>query len=43
MVILLSLVLYVGGLFLKGVEKLIVECKRELTFEFKMNDLVLMD
>jgi hypothetical protein len=32
-------VLYVDDLFLTGDEKLIVGCKRELTSEFKMEDL----
>ena len=36
------LLLYVDDLFLTGVEKLIIECKRKLTAEFKMKELGLM-
>jgi hypothetical protein len=39
----LILVLYVDDLFLTGVERLIVGCKRELTSDFEMKDLGLMD
>jgi hypothetical protein len=39
---LLILVLYVDDLFLAGAERLIVECKRELTSEFEMKDIGLM-
>ena len=35
----LILVLYADDLFLTGVEQLIEQCKRELTFEFEMKDL----
>jgi hypothetical protein len=38
----LILVLYVDDLFLTGSEKIIVECKRELTSEFEMKDLGMM-
>jgi hypothetical protein len=38
----LVLVLYVDDLFSTGSEKLIVECKRALTSEFKMKDLGMM-
>lgn len=38
----LILVLYADDLFLIGVEKLIVGCKKELAFEFEMKDLGLM-
>ena len=38
----LILVLYVDDIFLTGEEKMIVECKRELTSEFEMKDLGLM-
>ena len=38
----LILVLYVDDLFLTGDEHQIAQCKRELTFEFKMKDLGLM-
>ena len=38
----LILVLYVDDLFLTGEEKMIVECKRELTSDFEMKDLGLM-
>jgi len=38
----LILVLYVDDLFLVGVERHIVWCKRELASEFKMKDLGLM-
>jgi hypothetical protein len=36
------LLLYVGDLFLKGEESLIIECKKELASEFDMKDLGLM-
>jgi hypothetical protein len=36
------LLLYVDDLFLTGVEKLIIECKRKLIAEFEMKDLGLM-
>lgn len=36
------LVLYVDDLFMTGEEKRIVECKRELIFEFEMKNLGLM-
>jgi hypothetical protein len=36
------LLLYVDDLFLTGEEKLIIECKKKLTWEFEMKDLVLM-
>jgi hypothetical protein len=36
------LVVYVDDLFLTGLERLIVECKRALTFEFEMKDLGMM-
>jgi hypothetical protein len=36
------LVMYVDDLFLTGSERLIVECKRALTYEFKMKDLGMM-
>jgi hypothetical protein len=39
---LVILMLYVDDLFLIGDEKLIVECKRELTAEFKTKDLGMM-
>ena len=35
----LILVMYVDDLFLTGEERLIAECKRELTSEFEMKDL----
>ena len=38
----LILVLYVDDLFHYGEEKLIAQCKRELTSEFEMKDLGLM-
>ena len=38
----LILVLYVDDLFLTGEEQLIAQCKRELTSEFEMKDLGLM-
>ena len=38
----LILVLYVDDLFLTGLERLIVECKRSLTYVFKMKDLGMM-
>jgi hypothetical protein len=38
----LILVLYVDDLFLTGVERLIVRCRRELASEFEMKDIVLM-
>jgi hypothetical protein len=38
----LILVLYVDELFLTNSERLIVECKRALTYEFKMKDLDIM-
>lgn len=38
----LTLVLYVGDIFLIGSEPLIVECKKELASKFKMKDLGLM-
>jgi hypothetical protein len=38
----LILVLYVDDLFLIGLERLIVECKQALTFEFEMKDLGMM-
>ena len=38
----LILVLYVDEFFLTGVERLIVECKRELASEFEMKYLGLM-
>jgi hypothetical protein len=38
----LILVLYVDDLFLTGAEQLILECKRELAFEFEMKDPGLM-
>jgi hypothetical protein len=38
----LILVLYVDDLFITGDEKLIDECKRELTLDFEMKDLGLM-
>src|SRR5713226_5024242 len=38
----LILVLYVDDLFLTGDEQLIDQCKRELTSEFEMKDLVMM-
>jgi hypothetical protein len=38
----LILVLYVDDLFLTSSERLIVECKRALTFEFEMKDLGMM-
>ena len=36
------LLLYVDDLFLTGVEKLIIDCKRKLIAEFEMKDLGLM-
>ena len=36
------MVLYVDDIFLTGEEIMIVECKRDLTSEFKMKDLGLM-
>ena len=36
------LLLYVDDLFLIGEEKLIIECKKRLSFEFEMKDLGLM-
>jgi hypothetical protein len=36
------LLLYVDDLFLTGEENLIIECKKRLTSEFEMKDLVLM-
>jgi len=36
------LVLYVDNLFLTGAEPLIIQCKRELSYEFEMKDLGLM-
>ena len=36
------LVMYVDYLFLTGSERLIVECKRALTYEFEMKDLGMM-
>jgi hypothetical protein len=36
------LLLYVDELFLIGVESLIIQCKKELSLEFDMKDLVLM-
>jgi hypothetical protein len=36
------LLLYVDDLFLIGVEPLIIQCKKELAFEFDMKDLGLM-
>ena len=38
----LILVLYVDNLFLTSSEPLMIECKRELSFEFEMKDLGLM-
>jgi hypothetical protein len=38
----LILVLYVDDLFLTGSERIIVECKRALTYEFEMKDLGMM-
>jgi len=38
----LILVLYVNDLFLKGLEPLIIRCKRELASEFEMKYLGLM-
>jgi hypothetical protein len=38
----LILVLYVDDLFLTGSQRLIVDCKRDLTSEFNMKDLGLM-
>jgi hypothetical protein len=38
----LILVLYVDDLFLTGSERLIVECKRALTYVFEMKDLGMM-
>ena len=38
----LILVLYADDLFLTGVEQLIIQCKRQLTFEFEMKDLELV-
>ena len=38
----LILVIYVDDIFLTGEEKMIAECKRELTSEFEMKDLGLM-
>jgi len=39
----LVLVLSIDDLFLIGSEPLIIECKRELTFEFEMKNLGLMN
>eukprot|EP00253_Pinus_taeda_P005896 PITA_05896 len=39
---LLILVLYVDDLFLTGIEALMLECKRELAFDFEMKDLGMM-
>jgi hypothetical protein len=39
----LILVLYVDDLFLTGAEKLIASCKKDLTLEFEMKDIGLMD
>ena len=39
----LILVLYVDDIFLTGEEILIVECKRELTLDFEMKDLGLVN
>jgi hypothetical protein len=36
------LLLYVDDLFLTGAEPLIIECKRDLSFEFNMKDLGIM-
>lgn len=36
------LLLYVDDLFLTGVECLIIQCKRALSYEFDMKDLGLM-
>jgi hypothetical protein len=36
------LLLYVDDLFLKGAEPLIIQCKKELAFEFDMKDVGLM-
>jgi hypothetical protein len=36
------LLLYVDDLFMIGVEPLIIQCKRELAYEFDMKDLGLM-
>ena len=38
----LILIIYADDLFLTGVEQLIEQCKRELTFEFEMKDLELV-
>ena len=38
----MRLVLYVDDIFLIRVERLIYECKRDLTSEFEMKDLGLM-
>ena len=38
----LILVLFVDDMFLIGNEKLIIWCKKKLTFEFEMKDLGLM-
>jgi hypothetical protein len=35
----MTLLLYVDDMFLTGIEKLIVECKRNIALEFKMKDL----
>jgi hypothetical protein len=35
----LIFLLYVDDIFLRGSERLIVECKKELTTKFEMNDL----
>jgi hypothetical protein len=37
------LLLYVDDLFMTGVEPLIIKCKRELSSEFNMKDLGLMN
>jgi len=39
---LLILVLYVDDLFLTGSEPLMIECKREISYEFEIKDLGLM-
>jgi hypothetical protein len=39
---LLILVLYVGDLFLTGVEKLVVGCKTNMEIEFEMKDINMM-
>jgi hypothetical protein len=38
----LILVMYVDDLFLTGSERLIVDCKKALNFEFEMKDLGMM-